>query len=190
MAESSVRANKTEEDDQDDHLSKELQEEEQGKKREEERLQLTSLIEKLEKELKEVDAKIKHDIENAHLTYNNMDAKEKEILAVQDQLNHVDLKKDLILPEFKVDFADLVDELERLSKQYSSYYLILDDKLKQIHTMRVEREKEINEENALLKEVEYLIGKEDFDQAERVLERVINHKMEEKLVKVKEVSIV
>ena len=48
--------------------------------------------------------------------------------------------------------------------------------------------KEIHEEEAAIKQVEYLIGKEDFDEAERVLQRVVNHKMEDKLVKVKEVS--
>lgn len=54
--------------------------------------------------------------------------------------------------------------------------------------MREDRVKEIHEEEAAIKQVEYLIGKEDFDEAERVLQRVVNHKMEDKLVKVKEVS--
>ena len=50
------------------------------------------------------------------------------------------------------------------------------------------RNAEINEENAAIKEVEYLLGKEDFDGAEKVLERAFNHKADEKLVKVKQVS--
>jgi len=54
--------------------------------------------------------------------------------------------------------------------------------------LREDRIKEIHEEEAAIKQVEYLIGKEDFDEAERVLQRVVNHKMEDKLVKVKEVS--
>lgn len=54
--------------------------------------------------------------------------------------------------------------------------------------MRVEREQEINEEMAIIKEVEYLLEKEDFDGAERLLERVVNHKMEDKLVKVKQIA--
>jgi predicted negative regulator of RcsB-dependent stress response len=54
--------------------------------------------------------------------------------------------------------------------------------------LRIEREAEINEEMAAIKEVEYLLEKEDFDAAERALEKVVNHKMDEKLVKVKEVS--
>ena len=96
-----------------------------------------------------------------------MDAKEKEIQALQDQLKNIDVKKDLILPEFRVDFADLVDELESLSKLYSSYYLILDDRQHQINRLRHEREQEINEENAIIKEVEYLIEKGDLEAAER-----------------------
>lgn len=76
----------------------------------------------MEKELGAVDEKIKKDIENVHLTYNNMDDKEKEVHAVQEQLKHVDIPKDLIMPEHRVAFADLVDELEELTHKKSAYH--------------------------------------------------------------------
>jgi hypothetical protein len=41
-------------------------------------------------------------------------------------LKHVDIPKDLIMEEFKLAFADLVDELEALQKKKSSYHIVLD----------------------------------------------------------------
>jgi hypothetical protein len=39
---------------------------------------------------------------------------------LQEQVKVVDIPRDLILPEFKVAFADLVDEIEVLHKKVSS----------------------------------------------------------------------
>lgn len=55
-----------------------------------------------------------------------MDDKEKEIGVLQEQLKHLEIPKDLILPEFKLAFADLVDELETLQKKKAEHHILLD----------------------------------------------------------------
>ena len=79
-----------------------------------------------------------------------MDDHEKEINDLKEQLNHLDIPKDLILPEFKLAFADISDELESFQKRKSSYHILLDQKQNEITKMKHEREAEINEEMAAI----------------------------------------
>lgn len=81
----------------------------------------------------------------------------------------MDIPQDLILPEFKVAFADLVDEIEALHKKVSSIEKVLTEKQSEIDLLRKERELEIKEEEEAINEVKTLLKKSDFDEAERVL---------------------
>jgi hypothetical protein len=149
---------------------------------------LSNLVDKLDKDINHIEEVIKSDIEGAHLTYHNMDAKEKEMQGVREQLNRIDIPKDLVLPEFKLAFADIVDELDTLIKRKEQLFGLIQKKQDEVNKLRSDREQEIKDEEAAMKEVEALIAKEDFDEAERVLQRIVNHKMDEKLEKVQQIQ--
>ena len=65
-----------------------------------------------------------------------MDAREEEINTLREQLNSLDIPKDLVLPELKLAFADLVDELEALAKRKESNLLLLDHKQEELNKLR------------------------------------------------------
>lgn len=152
-------------------------------------MHLTELVDKIDKELTYIESHIKKDIENANFTYHNMDGKDKDIISLKEQLSHIDIPKNLIMPELKVDFADLVDELESLRKRKDADLALLNKRSEDIIKLRKERDQEIRDEIEAIKEAKKLIKKEDFDGAERALQRVLNHKLDEKIVKIKEVVI-